>query len=268
MDPTVLAIPVFLTTMAFEAFVLSRQGASYELKDWGASLSGGLGSLVVKAGLGGLLYAAFYGVWQHRLFDISPGIAAWAALLILEDFTYYVFHRVSHEIRFFWASHAVHHSSERYTLGTALRQSWTEPLVGTIFWLPLAWIGFPPEMIFLQMAVSLLYQYWIHTETIRSLGPLEWVMNTPSHHRVHHGSNPRYLDRNHGGIFIVWDRLFGTFEREDEKVIYGLTVPVNTFHPVRLQVDEYRALWADVWAASTWRNRLRLVFGPPGRHIG
>jgi sterol desaturase/sphingolipid hydroxylase (fatty acid hydroxylase superfamily) len=171
---------------------------------------------------------------------------------------------VSHDSRFFWAAHVNHHSSEFYNLSTALRQSWTTPLIGMIFWWPLAILGFSPEMIITQQAISLLYQYWIHTESIRSIGPLEWVFNTPSHHRVHHGSNVEYLDRNHGGILIVWDRLFGTFEPEVEKVHYGLTKNLRTFSLPIVAFHEWAALFSDVARAKTLGEALGYAFAPPG----
>lgn len=262
-DPTVYAIPVFVLSMAIEAFVLFKRGRSYDARDTAASLSGGIGVLVTGGILKGVTLA-FYGMlYSHRIFDIGTGVVAWLLLIPLEDLCYYAYHRVSHEVRLFWAGHVAHHSSERYTLATALRQSWTAPVLNIPFWIPLAILGFRPEMILLQKSFSLLYQYWIHTETIGKLGPLEWVMNTPSHHRVHHGSNPQYIDRNHAGIFIIWDRLFGTFEPENEKVVYGLTKNVESHNPLVIQTHEYVAIARDVRHARSWRTRLRAVFGSP-----
>jgi sterol desaturase/sphingolipid hydroxylase (fatty acid hydroxylase superfamily) len=161
----------------------------------------------------------------------------------------------------------VHHSSQRYNLGTALRQTWTGFFMSFIFWLWLPLVGFPPIMVMTMQAVSLLYQFWVHTELVRRLGPLEWVMNTPSHHRVHHGSNQRYLDRNHAGVLIIWDRLFGTFEPEGEKVIYGLTKNINSYNPLRIAFHEWIDIWNDVRRAETWRLKLRYIFGRPGWKI-
>ena len=253
-EPTVLAIPFFLASLLGEAFVLSRRGRGYGLKDTLASLSGGLGSLVVNGALKGVLFAWYSFLFEHRVWDAGTGWIAWVLLVPAEDLCYYWYHRASHEIRFLWATHVVHHSSERYTLGTALRQSWTAPIPHFFFWAPLPLLGFRPELIMLMSSFSLLYQYWIHTETIGTLGPLEWVMNTPSHHRVHHGSNPQYLDRNHAGIFIVWDRLFGTFEPEREKVVYGLTKNVKSFNPLWLQVHELVQIARDVAAAPSLKG--------------
>jgi sterol desaturase/sphingolipid hydroxylase (fatty acid hydroxylase superfamily) len=262
-----LSIPWFIASMIAEWLVLRRSSGrhlGYEGKDTRASLTMGLGNMIVSAGVkfGALaLYAALY---QHRLFEIGDSASAWVLLFFAEDFTYYLWHRASHGVRFLWAAHENHHSSERFNLSTALRQSWTTPFTVPLFyfWLPLA--GFRPDMIFTQIAVSLLYQYWIPTELVDRLGPLEWVLNTPSHHRVHHGANVRYLDRNHAGILIVWDRLFGTFEPETEKVVYGLTKNIGTFRPFRIAFHEWAALVRDVMRAPSFRSKLGYVFAPPG----
>ena len=186
-------------------------------------------------------------------------------LLILgEDCCYYWFHRIHHEVRLFWAAHVNHHSSTHYNLSTALRQSWTTPLTGPIFWAPLAVVGFDPAAILVAQSISLIYQFWIHTELIDRMGPLEAILNTPSHHRVHHGRNVRYLDRNYAGIFIFWDRLFGTFEPESERVDYGLTKNIHTFNPVEIAFHEWKAIWRDVRSATSWREAIAYVFEPPG----
>ena len=167
-------------------------------------------------------------------------------LFFLDDFAYYWFHRISHEVRLFWASHVVHHSSQYFNLSTALRQTWV-PMTYFPFWMPIALLGYPPYMILTMQAVSLMYQFWIHTERIGKLPrPIEFVFNTPSHHRVHHGANDIYLDRNYGGILIIWDRLFGTFQGEEEQVRYGLTKNIHTFRPFRVAFHEYQAMWRDV----------------------
>lgn len=265
------AIPFFILTVALEALLarkLRREGAAirgYETKDTFASLTMGVGnvliSAVVKLGLVGL----WLWLYEHRLFDLPVGAWwVWVLLFFAEDFCYYWFHRVSHESRFFWAAHVNHHSSTHYNLSTALRQSWTTPLTGIPFWMPLPLLGFHPAMILVQMAISLLYQYWIHLEWAPRMGVFELVFNSPSHHRVHHGRNVRYLDRNHGGILIVWDRLFGTFEAESETPDYGLTKNLETFHPVKIAFHEWIAIARDVAKARSLRDALGYVFGPPG----
>lgn len=262
-DVTVFAIPVFVLTLILEGFILYKKGTPYEAKDTAASLSGGLGSVVVKAFWKVITFWCYSALYEYRLFEVGTGVAAWIMLIFAEDLIYYIYHRSCHEIRFFWAQHVVHHSSQRYTLGTALRQSWTAPIFGMIFWFPLPLLGFKPEMIFMMSGFSLIYQYWIHTETIRTLGPIEWIMNTPSHHRVHHGKNPQYIDKNHAGIFIIWDRLFGTFEPEGETVQYGITKDVGSYNPVYIQFHEYIAMIREVFTATSWRARWTAVFGRP-----
>ena len=178
-------------------------------------------------------------------------------LFFADDFSYYWFHRISHESRFFWASHVVHHSSTHYNLSTALRQTWV-PMTYLPFWLWMPAIGFAPWMVLLAQAWSLIYQFWIHTERVRRLPrPLEAVLNTPSHHRVHHGSNEVYLDRNYGGILIIWDKLFGTYQPEGERVRYGLTKNIDTFNPVRAAFHEYVAMWHDIKRAAGLRDEAR-----------
>jgi sterol desaturase/sphingolipid hydroxylase (fatty acid hydroxylase superfamily) len=167
-------------------------------------------------------------------------------------------------VRVFWASHVVHHSSQYFNLSTALRQTWT-PMTYLPFWLPIALLGFKPWMIFTMQAVSLMYQFWIHTERIQTLPRwFEFVFNTPSHHRVHHGSNEIYLDRNYGGIFIIWDRMFGSFQGEGEPVKYGLTKNLRTFSPPKVAFHEWVAVWRDIRAARNWRERFGYAFGGPG----
>jgi len=204
-------------------------------------------------------------LWKRRVVDdLGAGPAALALAVVGWDFIYYWNHRFMHESRYMWAIHVVHHSSEHYNLSTALRQPVAD-VVGTFVpYSTLALLGVRPELIASARGINLLYQYWIHTDTIRGLGPLEQVLNTPSHHRVHHGSNRQYLDRNHGSILIVWDRLFGTFEREDEPVVYGLTKNLETFNPVRIATHEHAAMLRDVAQSTNWRDRLGHVLRGPG----
>jgi len=265
----VYAIPAFVLLVVVEAlsyrFLPDDDERGYELRDTMTSMSMGAGSQVVAVpwkAVTVVLYAVLFTVapWQ-----LSPSSAwTWLVLFFADDLAYYAFHRAHHRVRVLWASHVVHHSSVRFNLSTALRQSWT-PMTGLPFWLPLALLGIPPWMILLQQAFSLVYQFFLHTERVDKLwSPVERVFNTPSHHRVHHGSNNEYLDRNYGGILIIWDRLFGTFEPEGARAVYGLTKNIGTYNPVRVAFHEYTAAWRDVRTARNWRQRAGYLFGPPG----
>jgi sterol desaturase/sphingolipid hydroxylase (fatty acid hydroxylase superfamily) len=262
-----LAIPAFIGLLVLEAVldaIMRRE--LYEFKDTAASLTMGTGNVLLGLVNKGMVFAIFTAVHRFAIFNIGYQWWAWLVLFFADDFTYYWFHRVSHECRLFWASHVVHHSSQRYNLGTALRQTWTGGFMSFIFWLWLPLIGFPPLMVLTIQAISLLYQFWIHTELVHSMGPFEWVFNTPSHHRVHHGANQQYLDRNHAGALIIWDRLFGTFEPEGEKVVYGLTKNINSYNPLRIAFHEWIDIWNDVRRATDWRRRLSAIFGRPGEN--
>jgi sterol desaturase/sphingolipid hydroxylase (fatty acid hydroxylase superfamily) len=204
-------------------------------------------------------------MWQRRIVrDLGTGPLALAGAIVAWDFIYYWNHRFMHTSRYMWAIHVVHHSSERYNLSTALRQPVADAFGTFLPYSVLAFFGIQPSLIMSARGINLLYQYWIHTDTIQRLGPLEEVFNTPSHHRVHHGSNPEYLDRNHGSILIVWDRLFGTFEREDAPVVYGLTKNIETFDPGRIMTHEHSDMLRDVAQSTSWRERLSYVVRGPG----
>jgi sterol desaturase/sphingolipid hydroxylase (fatty acid hydroxylase superfamily) len=269
--PAVLyAVPAFVLLLVLEVlsyrYLPDEDERGYEARDTATSLSMGIGSLVVGAPwrvVAVLAYAALYTVAPWHLATGSPW--TWLVLFLADDFAYYVFHRAHHRVRVLWASHVPHHSSLHYNLSTALRQSWT-PMTSLPFWLPLALIGLPPWMILLEQSVSLAYQFFLHTERVDKLWrPVEWLFNTPSHHRVHHASNRAYLDRNYGGILIVWDRLLHTFQAEgDEKVVYGLTKDIQTFNPLRVAFHEFAAAWRDARTTARWRDKAGYFFGPPG----
>ncbi|ELB2050295.1 sterol desaturase family protein [Vibrio parahaemolyticus] len=216
--------------------------------------------------LTGLLIAHFY-LWMFdwRLFDIEMSVSAFLLLMLLQDFFYYWFHRASHRIRWMWAAHVVHHSSERMNFSTAFRQSLMYPLAGMwLFWLPLVVIGFDPKWVVFVVLLNLGLQFFVHTQLIRSLGPLEWVFNTPSHHRVHHGINRQYIDKNYAGVLIIWDRMFGTFEPEIETVRYGISKPVNSFNPIKVTFAEWKDMFNEVRRPNlTWQQRWRCLFAPP-----
>src|SRR4051812_38674357 len=207
--------------------------------------------------------------YQHRALSLGQPKLWWSWLLLFfaEDICYYLFHRAHHAVRFLWAAHVSHHTSQYFNLSTALRQPWLTPITGPVFWLPLALLGYSAPMILTAQAVSLIYQFWIHTETLRKLPrPLEWLLNTPSHHRVHHGKNVAYLDRNHGGVLIVWDRLFGTFTAEDERepVRYGITHDLTSFNPFRIAAHELAAIARDLRQAGSLRAACAYLLAPPG----
>jgi sterol desaturase/sphingolipid hydroxylase (fatty acid hydroxylase superfamily) len=188
----------------------------------------------------------------------------WVIALVGVDVLFYAYHRIAHRVRLVWATHQAHHSSRYFNFATALRQKWNNS-GELIMWMPLPLLGVPPWMVFTSFSISLIYQFWIHTERIGTLPrPIEFVFNTPSHHRVHHGMDPEYLDKNYAGILIIWDRLFGTFQPELFRPHYGLTKPVNTFNIWSLETHEYVAIARDVRAAPQWRDKLGYVFGPPG----
>ncbi|MDX1408307.1 MAG: sterol desaturase family protein, partial [Saprospiraceae bacterium] len=209
---------------------------------------------------------------HHRLFEIRETWWMWCLLFVGVDFFYYWFHRLSHEVNVLWGAHIVHHQSEEYNLSVALRQSSFQGFFSMIFYLPLALIGFNPLAFVTINAFQTLYQFWIHTKTIHKLpGPVEFIFNTPSHHRVHHGRNPRYIDKNHGGTLIVFDRIFGTFQKEDEEVVYGVTRPLQSWNPVWANVDYYVDLWRELKRPMRIADRLRLLFAYPGwmpEHLG
>ena len=266
---SVLAAPFYLAALAFE-FACIRLGAArgkVDARDAATSVTMGAGSAVWGIAFTALTQAVLFAFYQWRLFDIPIHVASIAGCFVLDDLRYYWTHRFGHESRFFWASHVVHHSSEHYNLSTALRQTWT---ISGLFVLkiPLAVVGFHPGVIALVGGLNLIYQFWIHTETIDRLpGWFEAVFNTPSHHRVHHGVNPRYLDANYAGVFIVWDRLFGSFVPEDARdpVRYGIVHPLGSHNPLRVAYHEWWSLARDLFRPGlSPRERFGYAFGPPG----
>ena len=263
-----VAFPVFVVSMLVEWALLRRHGRqTYETRDTWASLSMGTGNVVLSALVKAAVLALGFWLYRFRLFELGHGPLAWVLLFFAEDLCYYAYHRAHHEVRLLWAAHVNHHSSQRYHLATALRQSWSTPFTGFWFWLPLPLLGFDPMMVMTQQAISLIYQFFIHTELVDRLGPLEWVFNTPSHHRVHHATNTRYLDRNHGGILIIWDRLFGTFQEElrSDPPVYGITKNLDTYNPLRIAWHEWIAMFRDVARRGAGLGtRLRYMFAPPG----
>ncbi len=269
-DPVTYAIPAFILFVVLEmaSFRFLDDGerfAGYEARDTRASLSMGLVSVFITgaARFGALI--GYVALWRLTPLRMDPHRwYTWVAAILLVDLVFYAYHRASHRVRLMWAAHQAHHNSLRFNFSTALRQKWN-PWFELLFWTPLPLLGMPPWMIFTVFSINLIYQFWVHTERVGRLwAPVELVMNTPSHHRVHHASDPEYLDRNYAGIFIVWDRLFGTFAQETHRPTYGLTKNIDSFNPVTLQYHEYAAIIRDVRRACGWRARLGYVFAPPG----
>ncbi|MCB9570116.1 MAG: sterol desaturase family protein [Myxococcales bacterium] len=262
------AIPFFILFMGIEIVIwrVFHRGR-YETRDTAASLAMGLGNQIVGLLPGGFVVGLYFALYEHRLFDLERTWWVFLLCFLAEDLSYYWFHRLAHERRWMWAAHINHHSSQHYNLSTALRQAWTSTLaLSFLFRLPLVWIGFEPAMIFLFGGISLVYQFWIHTEVIDRMGPFEWVFNTPSHHRVHHAFNPRYLDANYAGVLIIWDRIFGTFVEETaaDPPRYGLVKNIATFNPFKVAFHEWVGIARDVAGARSLRELLGYTWGPPG----
>ena len=264
-----LAIPFFVLLMGVEWGVGRLRGRRvYRLADVVGDMGCGILQQVGELFLGVLVGALYVSIYtHHRLVDLSAGSwGTWVLAFVGVDVAYYWWHRLSHTVNFLWAVHGVHHQSEDYNLAVALRQSILSSSTSFPFYLPLALLGVPPLVIVGSVALNMLYQFWIHTELVRKLGWLESLLNTPSHHRVHHAINPRYLDKNYAGVFIVWDRLFGSFEEERETPVYGITRPLRSFNPLWAQVAEWVALAKQARAARRWRDKLRVWFAPPSWH--
>jgi sterol desaturase/sphingolipid hydroxylase (fatty acid hydroxylase superfamily) len=273
-DPIVFAIPAFVIFMVLEMFTLGFLGddepqpdryVGYEARDTRTNIYMGLGSLVITgasraAALVG--YAALYAITPLRL-DAHRWYT-WVVVLLLVDLLWYSYHRASHRVRLMWAGHQAHHNSRRFNLSTAVRQKWN-PWFELVFWVPLPLLGGPPWLIFTAFSINLIFQFFVHTERVGRLpAPVEFVFNTPSHHRVHHASDKDYLDKNYAGILIIWDRLFGSYAEQTHRPTYGLTKNIDSYNPFTLQYFEYGAIVRDVRAARGLHDRLGYVFGPPG----
>lgn len=261
-----LSVPVFFVLIGIELAWSAWKGLKlYRLSDAITNISCGIGQQLTGIFFKTALFFFYYWIYEHvRLFSIPSTTITWVLLFIAVDFCYYWFHRMSHEINAIWATHIVHHQSEEYNLTVALRQSWFQGFYSSLFYLPLALIGFDPLMTITVIAFNTLYQFWIHTEIIRHMGWFEWIFNTPSHHRVHHGSNPKYIDKNHAGTLIIWDRLFGTFQKEEEAPVYGITQPLRSWNPLKANLHYWVDLFLLSERLSGWGNRLKLFVAAPG----
>jgi len=264
-DPTVFAIPVFIALIIIEVVINAKKNLNlYKFKDSSANITMGLGSVVIGLLTKTFAFFVFLWIYQFRLFEIPNTWWMWGLLLLADDVTFYWYHRLAHQIRFFWAAHVQHHSSEHMNFSVALRQSWGEPFIKFLFYIWLPFIGFNPVYILIMQAISLVYQFFPHTKLVGKLGPIEWIFNTPSHHRVHHATQVQYLDKNHAGILIIWDRMFGTFQKEIEVPIYGITENINSFSPLKIASHEYISLWQDMRRSKKLSDKIKYLINPPG----
>lgn len=238
----------------------------YVARDTGCSIVMGLFYAVSLAAVAGLVLFSFYWLAQFALFDIdwASSVLLILAAYVIVDFLFYWYHRAIHEVRLGWAAHVNHHSSQQYNVGTALRASFAEAWIEPFFLIPAILLGIDPVMTIALLSLNHLYQYWLHTRHIGKLGPLEGILNTPSNHRVHHGSNLQYCDKNYGGTFIIWDRLFGTYEPEEEEVVYGIRHQLETYNPITATFHEWVSLGRDLRRASSLKDMLGYLFQPPG----
>lgn len=265
-NPVILSIPIFLILIGAEViYDRIKNRHMYRLNDAVTNISCGIVEQVTGLFAKVFTVAAYHLVYtQLALFEIPNTWVFWLLAFIGVDFFYYWAHRMSHQVNFMWLGHVVHHQSEDYNLSVALRQSTFQKVFTFYFYFPLAILGFPTEWFLLIAAYNLLYQFWIHTEVIGNLGPFEYIFNTPSHHRVHHGRDPKYIDKNHGGTLIIWDRMFGTFQKEEEVPTYGITKPTATFNAVYANIKPFQELWAEMKQLPGWKNKLMLALKPPG----
>ena len=265
------AIPLFIGAMLLELALIRYRSArgSYETRDTLTSLLMGAGNVVSGILLGVFSFGALMWVWQFRFFDWGFTVLAGLIAFLIDDLRYYWYHRIAHTCRWVWAEHVNHHSSQHYNLSTALRQSWTGLFTGMfVLQIPLVLLGFHPALLAFVYGFNLLWQFWIHTETIGKMwAPVELVMNTPSHHRVHHATNPRYLDSNYAGTLIIWDRMFGSFVPENAEDLprYGIVKNLGTFNPVKVAFHEWVGMFKDAFQPGiTVADRLNYLFQPPG----
>jgi alkylglycerol monooxygenase len=266
LNPIVLSIPIFFLLIGVELIVERFTHKDlYKLPDAIANLSCGITSQLSGLFLKILAIGVYEFIFENAaLFTLERNWLYWLSLFLLVDFAYYWAHRMSHEINLFWGGHVVHHQSEEYNLSVALRQSSFQVVWTFAFNLPIALLGFETVDFVLISALNTLYQFWIHTETIGKMGWFEYIFNTPSHHRVHHGRNPKYIDKNHAGSLIIWDRMFGTFQAEEEKPIYGITKPVNSWNAIWANVSHYSEMGKDLKRITSWKDKIKYIFKKPG----
>lgn len=270
MPPIILyyAIPFFVILLSLEAWLAYRERRhEYGKSDTWTSLALGIGNVITGFFTKAMILGLFMLIWEFRVYTLDASAWwFWVLLFFADDFSYYWFHRVSHNVNWFWASHVVHHSSEHYNLAAALRQTWTGNATGSfLFWCWMPFVGFHPLWVLFMQQISLIYQFWIHTEKIQKTpGWFEFFFNTPSHHRVHHGSDLKYLDKNHGGILIIWDRIFGSFQPEQERPVYGLTNNIGSFNPVTVALKTWGQLFSKAYRSGSIKHGINYFLQPPG----
>ncbi len=268
--PLRLVFPVLVLMALIEALALARRAP--ERLDWKESLATlgvALGHTAVGLMTRGLFAGVLFFIWDHRIATIAvnrlPGMLA---LLLASEFFYYWEHRLSHTVRWLWASHSVHHSARHLNFSAAYRLGWTGALSGLpVIFAPMVLLGFSPASVAAMLAINLLYQFWLHNEWVPRLGPIEWIFNTPSSHRVHHANNAHYIDRNYGGMLIIFDRLFGSYVAEGEPCVYGLADGRSSYNPLRIALSEWHLIWHEARSAPSWRKRFVTIFGAPPAHL-
>ena len=259
--------PIILTLIFFETLISNLKNVSYYKKEDTLCTVGLLsGNILMVFAIKGLTLALHFYLYQFRILDLAsliPPWLMWILAFILIDLVFYIYHRISHRSRFLWAIHMSHHSSQEMNFAVSFRQAWLGPLSKIPFFITLPLIGLDPTIIAVAGVISTLWGVFGHTKAIGKLGPIEWIFNTPSHHRVHHGANMQYIDKNYGNLLIIWDRFFGTFEPEKASVKYGLVKNVNTFNPVKITLMEWKSIFADIRKASNFKESFKIFFGPP-----
>ena len=265
-----IGIPIILALIFFEVFISNWQSKSFYKAGDTYCTSGLLfGNIIIGFVIKSSIVAFHFVLYEYRFFDLMSSMPIWllwVLTFILIDLVFYIYHRMSHRVRFLWTVHMSHHSSEEMNFAVSFRQAWFGPISKIPFFMVLPILGLDPLMIAVAGVVSTLWGVVGHTQIIGKLGPLEWVFNTPSHHRVHHGSNPEYIDKNYGNLFIIWDRIFGTFEPENKPVEYGLVNNVNTFSPIKITFMGWEKLFKDIRNSESFKETIGLIFGPPETH--
>ena len=266
-----IGAPIVLAMIFAEVLISNWQNKTYYKQEDSLCTVGLLtGNIAIAFAVKGFALALHFYLYEFRLFDLSAIIPLWGMWLltfVLIDFVFYIYHRMSHRMRFLWAIHMSHHSSEEMNFAVSFRQAWFGPISKIPFFISLPLIGLDPTIIAVAGVMSTLWGIIGHTQIVGKLGPLEWVFNTPSHHRVHHGSNKQYIDKNYGNLLIIWDRMFGTFEPEREQVQYGLVNNVNTYNPVKITFMAWSSIWQDMKQSNGMNQILRAFFGPPSTHV-